>query len=85
MRRFTISPKKNNLKFGYLDKGGFLTKHCFQNLPQHCHDLPPEPLVSLSQVKHLIHEEQDDSQRDVVDGRVVLLQDGANLAGVDGF
>ena len=60
------------------------TEHCFQDLTKDGNDLSPQPLVPLPQVEHLVHEQEDDPERDVVDGAVrisgIVQDPGANLA-----
>ncbi len=55
-----------------------VTEHCLDELSQHSHDLPPEPLVSFLQVKHLIHKQENDAEGNVVAG--LGFKPGANFA-----
>ena len=54
-----------------------LTKHGLHELSQNGDDLSPEPLVALLQVEHLVHEEEHDSEGDVL-GRVGV-QNGSDF------
>ena len=56
----------------------FLTKHGFQDLSEHCDDLPPQPLVPLPQVKDFVHQEEGNSQWNVV-AHVLVLKAGTDL------
>ena len=66
-----------------------VAEHGLEDLLEDEHDVLPQPLVPLAQVEHLVHEQEDDPQRDVaLDGGVrdagARADHDAGAAGVEG-